>query len=323
MAFLDKLFALFKVPGAGLLRRGHAHLKKKEYGQAIVAFTEALRVVKADPRLVASTLSNRSVAYQHRGDYDAVIADCTEAIRLRPDLAAAYVNRAAAYHHKGEEDRAIADCGEALRLDPKMRVSVLATRAPAHHTKGEFDAAIADWTDLIRLKPKLATAYVNRGAVYEHQGDHARALADFEEVVRLQPGLAIGYVNRGLVHLRLGDPAKAAADFTEAIRLDPKCALAYNNQAWLWATSPRAELRDGSRAVEYATKACELAEWKKAACLGTLAAAYAEVGRFDEALKWQQKALATPGYPLEQVEKGKLRLQLYAEGKPWREEMKS
>ncbi|MEK7842393.1 MAG: hypothetical protein AAB197_06930, partial [Deltaproteobacteria bacterium] len=73
------------------------------------------------------------------------------------------------------------------------------------------------------------------------------------------------------------------------------------------------------KALEYAKKACELTDWKDPYKLDTLAAAYAEAGQFDEAIKWQEKALEFPEYPKDEREKADLRLKLYKEGKPYRE----
>ena len=57
------------------------------------------------------------------------------------------------------------------------------------------------------------------------------------------------------------------------------------------ATCPEAKYRDGGKAVESATRACELTKWKSSEFLNTLAAAYAESGDFDAAVTWQTRAI--------------------------------
>jgi WD40 repeat protein/tetratricopeptide (TPR) repeat protein len=93
-----------------------------------------------------------------------------------------------------------------------------------------------------------------------------------------------------------------------------------NGIAWLLATFPRADLRNGTKAIEYATKACELTKWKSANIIDTLAAAYAEAGDFDSAVKRQKEAvdLLTEKEPAWQAEFEE-RLKLYQSGKPYRE----
>jgi tetratricopeptide (TPR) repeat protein len=94
-----------------------------------------------------------------------------------------------------------------------------------------------------------------------------------------------------------------------------------NGIAWLLATSPRADLRNGTKAIEYATRACELTKWKNANIIDTLAAAYAEVGDFDSAVKWQKEAinLLTEKEPSNWQAEFEERLKLYQSGKPYRE----
>jgi tetratricopeptide (TPR) repeat protein len=114
------------------------------------------------------------------------------------------------------------------------------------------------------------------------------------------------------------DYARALAAYGEQIRLYPEFDHAYERRAWIWATCPDPQFRDGRLAVESATRACELTNWKAAAVLDTLATAYAESGDFEAAIKWQRKALelaptrAWKGYQED-------RLALYMAGKPYRQ----
>ena len=77
----------------------------------------------------------------------------------------------------------------------------------------------------------------------------------------------------------------------------------------------------GEKAVENATKACELTKWKEHSTLDTLAAAHAEAANFDEAVKWQKKAIELGGYMnKEETGKAAQRLKLFEKGQPYRQE---
>jgi membrane associated rhomboid family serine protease len=65
-----------------------------------------------------------------------------------------------------------------------------------------------------------------------------------------------------------------------------------NGLAWVLATDTNNDLRDGAQAVKWAEQLCKEDGWKSAAYLDTLAAAYAELDRWDEAVATQQKAIA-------------------------------
>jgi tetratricopeptide (TPR) repeat protein len=93
--------------------------------------------------------------------------------------------------------------------------------------------------------------------------------------------------------------------------------VAATNLAWVLATSPDASVRDGSRAVQLATRAVELTHHRSLEAVDTLAAAYAEVGRFEDAIAWQRRALGLA--PPEQRAGVALRLSLYEERRPYRE----
>jgi tetratricopeptide (TPR) repeat protein len=285
---------------------------------------------------------NRGVDYFEQGDLDRAIADYTEAVRLDPQQrhVPAYQNLAAAYLALGDFDRAVADATRLLERDPH-NASALCLRAGMYDLQGEFDKAIADYTEAIRLHPHDVQGYHNRGESYLGQRDWDKAIADLTEAIRLYaqeqspagftepirlhvdglaPFYSQTYCSRGSAYAGKRDYGKAVSDFGEAVRLNPGAPHACHELAWLRATCPEAEFRDGRQAVVYATKACGLSDWREPTHLACLAAAYAEVGQFDEAVKWQKKALESPDFPDEEREDARSRLQLYEEGKPFRNE---
>jgi tetratricopeptide (TPR) repeat protein len=137
--------------------------------------------------------------------------------------------------------------------------------------------------------------------------------------VRIEPKDAPGYVNRGLAWSETGEYGKALADLNEAMRLDPKEASTYRMAAWIWATCPDAQFRDGKRAHEAATHARELSGGGDADTLETLAAACAEAGDFDMAVKRQEEAVGM--YKDEPARtNADERLALYRARKPYRED---
>ncbi|MGH7194615.1 MAG: hypothetical protein ACREJM_13945, partial [Candidatus Saccharimonadales bacterium] len=111
--------------------------------------------------------------------------------------------------------------------------------------------------------------------------------------------------------------AKAESPSTQRRHGKLAQATTLNNAAWRMATSPDERYLNGERAVELATEACELTEWKRAADIDTLAAAYAEAGDFEEAIRWQMKAVELS---VEQSMKkeAQARLELYREHRPYR-----
>jgi tetratricopeptide (TPR) repeat protein len=158
----------------------------------------------------------------------------------------------------------------------------------------------------------------DRGTAAMDRKDYDTAIAEFTEVIRLDPKADGAYHNRAHSYAEKREYAKAIADYTEAIRLNPDEADSYSNLAWLLATCPKAELRDGKRAVELATRACKLSGWQDANDLENLATAYAECGRFEEAVEWQTKAVAL-GTGLENLDESRQRLELFKSGKPFRD----
>ena len=187
--------------------------------------------------------------------------------------------------------------------------------------KGEYDKAIADFTAAIGIDPKNATPYEGRAGIYAKSGQYDKAIADYTQALWIGPKRAEMYYDRGKVYRTKADWDNAIGDLAEAVRLEPKNAGFRNDLAWLLATCPQSRLRDGQRAIDHATTACALTKWNDFGCLDTLAAAYAEAGKFAKAVEFEQKALDMAARPADK-EALRGRLQLFRDGKPYREPAK-
>jgi tetratricopeptide (TPR) repeat protein/serine/threonine protein kinase len=328
---------------------GHALQAKGELGGAITAFKE---VVRLDPK-DARSWRRMGRALQDKGDLDGAVAAYREAVRLRPTHAPTRTDLGNALSDKGDVDGAIAQLREAIRLDPKdadahgalgavlsngkrdydgailafKKAIRLDSNDASFHSnlgvalfhKGDLDGAIAQLREAIRLDPKDADAHNNLGAVLcDGKRDYAGAIRAFKKAIRLAPKDAQAHYNLGNALRNKGDLKDAVAAYREAVRLDPKCAEAHEALACLLATGP-ASVRDGKRAVEHATRACELTGWKDPCPLTTLAAAHAEAGDFEKAVEFQKKALSFPGITKAAGKVGRERLDLYERKMPYRD----
>ena len=144
------------------------------------------------------------------------------------------------------------------------------------------------------------------------------AEAHFAEAIRLDPGNVQAHYNLGLAFSHIGKYEAARAQYAEAIRLQPGDPKAYNASAMIMAACPEAKFRDGKRAVQFATRACELTQWKNPIIIDTLAAAQAEAGDFDTAVKSQKKAIELLTDEQQKADY-RSRLALYQAKKPYRQ----
>ncbi len=266
---------------------------------AVVALLAVpFQVTAADPKPEATTFYDRGLDWLKKMDYDKAIADFDEALRLDPSYVEAYFDRGNAWYKKQDYDKAIADFSEAFRLDPNK-----VFRDKAGNVRcGEF------------------CALSNRGFAWLAKQDYDKAIADFSEAIRLDPDNPEFYDSRGYVWRQDKKYDKALGDFDQALRLDPDNDDALNAAAWIRATCPLDQFRDGKQAVELATRACKSAAWKYSAYLDTLAAACAEAGDFDRAIEHEGKAIELEPVDGEFVKGAKERLALYKDHKPFRED---
>ena len=258
-------------------------------GDVDKAIADLSTAIRLDSRC-ADAYVDRGYGWHAKGEFNKAIADFDEALRLRPTDADAYRLRGAAWESKGEHRKAIANLSEALRHHPED-ADALARRGRQWAMVGEPERAVADYSHALQIDPQNAITYFNRANQWVLLGKLEKAIVDFDQAIVLDPQYAMSYTIRATTFIHRGEYQRAVADFGEAIRIDPNCMIAYRNRALLRAACPDANFRDGKQAIEDATRACELTEWKDHVTLDTLAAAFAESQNFDAAIRCETRAM--------------------------------
>jgi serine/threonine-protein kinase len=147
---------------------------------------------------------------------------------------------------------------------------------------------------------------------------HREALEDSRKAVELAPADPVCRLNNAYFLSRVGDYAGARRELDEAEKMGSRFAWFYNNLAWLLSTADDDNIRDGKKAEEAIKEAMELMP-NEGRIWDTKAAVCAEVGQFEEAVKWQKKYLALKTLTSEQRKDGQHRLDLYQKHQPYRQ----
>jgi len=329
---------------------GIALLQRGDVEQAITHFSAVLRYQSDSPE----AHNNLGLAVARQGYVDRAIDHYFTAIRLKPDYPQAHNNLGNALASQGKFDQAISHYSEALRIKPEDAgahsnlANVLASQgrfkeAIDHYSQalqikpdnfeahinlgvvladqGKLDEAIDHYSEALRIRPDYANAHNDLAVALEKQGRIEEAIDHYYEALRIEPNNTITHIQLALVWLSQERTDKAIEHYQKALSLSPDSTVVLNNLAWILATHENSNFRDGARAVKLAEKACTLTGYKNAVSLDTLAAAYAEAGRFHEALQAAQKAskLAVAEGRVELAKEIERRMQLYKAGKPFYE----
>ena len=181
--------------------------------------------------------------------------------------------------------------------------------------------AMAHYRNAISSQPRVKEAFCALGRLFGQQGEWTQAAAAYLKLLEDNPEDFNAHLGLVVALPHLGQTAEAAMHLNRAIQLCPSTAEDMNNLAWTLAVNPEASLRDGSRAVELARRACELTGYRETIMVGTLGAAYAEAGRFDEAITTAQAAcaLAEKSGAEQLLEINRHLLEQYRQHQPYRE----
>lgn len=286
--------------------------KLKKYDDALAALK---KVQKLQPGSVEPLLQ-RAVIHTHQQNLDAALEDLGLARSLHPDNVGVLLLRASIYQQKRDKKKAAADVDEAMQLRPDLP-SVVRTHALLLADDGRLNDAAAELEKLVLSNPDDTSTLLQLAALRSAQERPEAAVKTFTAVLTVDPTEWQAFRGRGDAYLALGRHTDALADYEKALKLQPNDEGVLNNLAWLLATSPDDKLRDGHRALRLAKEASEASGYKAAYILSTLAAASAETGDFQSAVKWSSKAV-------EIGEKGqsetlKKELDSYKAKRPWRE----
>jgi tetratricopeptide (TPR) repeat protein len=268
-------------------------------------------------------------------------ADALDRVRLmlhdqRPQVRATAIVALGAV--AGSDKNVIREVRAKLKDDPDPNVRLQAANVlkeidPTLYQKGlkavqllQPAEAIRWFDEAIKAEPQQPEYYLSRGHVFEGQRQFRKAFDDYSQALELQPDFtAVRRRRSSIAHGGvLKEHEAAVEDYRRLIAQMPnQFPNDYNNLAWLLATSPHGELRNGREAIKYARQACELTGWRNWTVLDTLAAAYAEAGDFYHAVSWQRKALQDPEFSFARnsvKDEAHARLRLYEMKKPYREE---
>ncbi len=229
-----------------------------------------------------------------------------------------YRERGLVYQATGRLEEAILQFRTALELKPD----------PDGHnyvgnllqSLGRFDEAIGQYRRAIQLESDNYAGITNLGQALFESGRVDEAFLWGEKALRLHPEAPGAYLNLGTFYMRTARDAEAIATFRRGLEQRQKFSPIATRLAWLLATSPKAEFRNGKEAIELAKSACETSGFQDPEVLDVLAAAYAETGQYEKAVTTARDALDRAAAISEQ-EKARIeyRLKVFESRRPYRQ----
>jgi tetratricopeptide (TPR) repeat protein len=274
------------------------------------------------PRVIPATLVVvlGVLTWRQAGIYTDTETLWRKTLARNPDCWMAHNNLGLLLKNQGRIEEAMEHYHKAIQFNPN-HFEALNNLGNALAAKGRFDEAIENYYQAIRINPNYDKAQYNLGNALAAKGRFDEAIKNYYQAIQINPNNSEVLNNLGSALAAKGRLDEAVTQYRKALRLNPDLAGTLNNLAWVLAANPDDKLRNGTEAVRLAERACELTHYGKPAFIGTLAAAYAEAGRFPEAVTTAEKAeqLATTAGLMSVAAKNRQLLELYRAGKPYHE----
>ncbi len=294
----------------------------KDYQESLKTYTQKIQQRPYDP----VAYYNRAMVYSALAMYDKAIADYDKAISLRPIALQPYIGKLGALYAAGkiQETLEVANYVLANFNDHPWGYY---WRGRAYLAKGQSSKAIGDLKRFLEKEDnaeRIADICYFLGSAYFEMGEFNEAISQLNMAIVKDPLNFEIWILRGLVYKNKLEYLLALRDLRRGLQISGNTSLlAYNTIAWILATCPDPQFRNGAEAVEMAKKAVDL-DNSKPYYHDTLAAAYAESGMFKEAVVEQNKALKllenVPDSQRNEIAtRYKRRLESYMEKKPYRD----
>jgi tetratricopeptide (TPR) repeat protein len=298
--------------------------KKGDFEQSAAKWKQVLEI-RPDDVLANKNLGMTLLLTGHRDAGITHFQKATEiqlrkALETEPRSAPPYNNLGKFLLAAGRVDEAITNFRKAAQLKPGF-AAAHSNLGSALAVKGRVDEALAELRKALECDSGYAPAYYNLGLVLMRRGETEEAIRQWRKALEINPRYAEVHDSLGNALYARGRVAEALAQWRDGIRLQPNDVPALRQAAWVLATCPERSIRNGSEAVALAVRAIQLSGGKDAAVLDTLAAAYAETGRFADAALTARRALALATEKNQQVlaQALKSRIVLYETNTPFRE----
>ena len=195
----------------------------------------------------------------------------------------------------------------------------LSTRLQLRHWRN----SISLYEYMLALTPDEAILHTNIGiALMKSRNKRNDAIDYFRRAVELNPQSRSYQHNLGIALLKIGQPKEAMKHLREAMCLNRHHIPVLNSMAWILATHPDPNVQNADESLKLAKKSSHLTNHRSPTVLDTLAAAWAASGHFDRAVATAKKALWVASKTNEKELAGRIRerLELYKQGKPYRED---
>ncbi|MGA9778384.1 MAG: tetratricopeptide repeat protein [Verrucomicrobiia bacterium] len=243
-----------------------------------------------------------------------------DTLTKNPDSWMAYNNLGLLFQDQGHVGKALEYFQHALQLNPDYS-EALDNVGTILAVEGQYDKATEYYRRANRIQPNSFNTLENLASALAATGQFNEAIADYRRAIQLNSKHPEAFVYLGMTLGQSGRNQEAVAAYRAALKLNPDLPEALNNLALILATSSDDGLRNGPEAVQLAERACQLTQYRQPLFIETLAAAYAEAGRFQEAQAAEVAAehLATVAGLTDQAQRDQRLLERYRAGQPLRE----